>query len=1408
MSQKINTAKRFIALLVVFGFLMPSPAYSSRPQGTARSPIILDSLSQALLATEPARSEVRGGVDFSKVRFGFNDPQVKTTHSFASFNIGGLLNRPLNVLPDQAIEAVRAYLNKAYDKKWFKGVKVVDLTASHIQVHVTHNYGDNNADVHRILIEAVRAGLETMKKQLKTDPSTMSAIDLAKETQVTFSDHPFKERAGVSESVEVAMGVNVDISAFNNTAWELFGALDFNPASTLSGDRIRGYRFYFQKREDILHGKKGIKVLEFSIGENGEPDVNQLREIKILLSQNENVVTAVYPVPGRAFKDPTEPLMTVTFQPAFGSDGRPVLNPIAIFRGQSGGPPVGAVGHAVANTRYVLGGRDADRYVAVRPFTLEEARKPLKEEGIGGFVMYGYEQAGNGYMPRNQYIPDYYGLSKTFLHSYIRKARRFAKIMLAHAGFQPYLHPRAAAKRALPVRHALNDRFVNVVKDFDPDPFYQDVERRVQSGELVKITSGKADYGALNGHTKAPALYTALERAYLQVMKEKGLIVDYFTLAQDPNDKMKRVRLEDNYAVGDDTHMTVIGGKIEDVQIIIKRAMAVGPAFHMLAYKDTDQPEKPGIGTYGLFQDLQGSDADAVKKDPFGWLGLSDESVTERFFELANQLVDERDIKAGVIRSLYDQWKAWKQTPAGHEVQEIVRGSGNTSAQGIGVAYQYMDPKKDGGYAELDADKMGPQSKNVLFFPAMQNALPDHPNGLVAEIWDLKAFDEDDNIASEDLPKSWSDISYLVLSARKAKEPRITAEDAEWLKIKAYPSGVLATSIDYERLGHILKHIGFVPSKRIFVDVATELDKIELLLGDSDRFNVKAIWDKKEVGWDSNHVEDYLDRPIVMSTVSRLGLLAGGEYVGKDDDKVMGVMSFMQRMFDYLEKNPWMLQGDMNGSHQLWALLLSVREAVATLNSAPIAAALINHFDENGKLTHVTDVFDSPAFRKQSKKAAEFNLDFILAQRATNPHLAHREQVEGAYAIEAISAALDAPESPFWLDKLRSQKPDEYPEPVSADAFTLYAAATTDRAVAYQELSRSEARTPRVSKFRFKLEKGENQILGTTPDGFRWEAVPFLLDDKVTLNSFRRFLKRAGTLTYDEGRINHLVELFNANDWAQRSDRPELILATPPGKKTEDMKALFVGISVYHQGRFEVINFDRRIEPNFFGEYLNLWLMKNPGRVAAYDTPDDHHYVEPKKASLYSPDGKEIILDLELKSRSEARIAAAPKMDLSGLALPQVSEAARLTALKTFTSSLNEAYYLDDAFVLKGGLAFVGTIFNGPIVVRTNNPEVIAQVRAFQEKFHPSFVSVAETPELAKQELDSLISKAEGSFTRRAIVTNDSSFDVRAAFIKELGQRQVSIITQEQFGQMTRAAGLVEVVAQLVASFKEIATAA
>ncbi|MBI4395338.1 MAG: fructose 1,6-bisphosphatase, partial [Candidatus Omnitrophica bacterium] len=1075
LKNAFEISKKIAAIVLIIGLILPSPAYSIDKLGATKATGMLAGLGADLWNVDHRsaellpRSELRSGA----VRYGFAQPEIKSTHSFASFNVGRLLKEPLEILPDRVVNAVRAYLQKAYDKKWLKGFKVVDLTASHIQIHVTHNFGENNADVHRIMLEAVRAGLEKMKDKLTVDPTAHNSLDtlnLISEAQVTFADHPFKERPGVSESVEVAMGVNVDISAFNNTAYELFANLDLNPAMTLSGDKIRGVRFYIQKREDILRGRRGIKVLEISQGENGEPDVNQMREIKILAAQTENVVTAVYPVPGRTFKDPTEPLMTVTFQPAFGSSGEAVLNPIAIFRGQSGGPAVGAVGHTVANTRLVLGGPNSEHYVAVRPFTLKEARRPIKEEGIGGFVMYGYEQAGNGYMPRDGYISDYFGLSRTFLHGYIQKAKRFAEVMLVHKGFQPYLHPLAAAKKAEPVRRALNDRFVDVVKDFDPDPFYTEVIQRVENGELILIISGKGDYGANNGHTKAAALFTALQRAYLEWMKEKGLIDDYFTLGQDPTRKMERLRLERNYAAGDDTHMSIvikartnnkgeIDEKIRNAQTIIKRAMALGATFHTLAFKDTDQKDKPGVGTYGPFQDLVGTDLEDIKEDPFGWLGFAEEG-TERFFELANQLADQRDIKAGVIRSLHDQWQAWKKA-GGQGDFTVDRGrTGNTSAQGIGIASLAFDPKLEGGFAELDADKMGPPAFNILFFHAMQAALPEHRNGLVAEVWDLKAFDENDNIAAEDLPTQWSDISHLVHSAMKAKEKRITDENAKWLKETAYQNGtVLAASTEHERLGAILKEIGFVPSKRIFLDVETELETIQTLLGDSDRFNVKAVWDKKKAGWDPKNVQEFLNLPIAASTVSRLGLLSGGEYVGKDDPKKMGRIRFMQHVFDYLAKNPWMLQGNMNGSHQLQGLTLPVNEAIATLNSAPIAVALIYRFSEDGNLQSVEDVFKAERFRKRAKAAADFNLDFISAQRATNPHLAHREQVEGAYAIEAISRHLDSAESPFWLDKLRAQKPGQYPEPVSADASTLYNAVVRDEADAYQELSgRAELR--------------------------------------------------------------------------------------------------------------------------------------------------------------------------------------------------------------------------------------------------------------------------------------------------------------------------------------------------------------
>ena len=80
---------------------------------------------------------------------------------------------------------------------------------------------------------------------------------------------------------------------------------------------------------------------------------------------------------------------------------------------------------------------------------------------------------------------------------------------------------------------------------------------------------------------------------------------------------------------------------------------------------------------------------------------------------------------------------------------------------------------------------------------------------------------------------------------------------------------------------------GYVPSKRIFLDAQEDREAVIRYLADSDRYNIKHVWAKKSADWDINNPIQHLDRPLLGASVTRLGILTGGEYVGKDDPVII-----------------------------------------------------------------------------------------------------------------------------------------------------------------------------------------------------------------------------------------------------------------------------------------------------------------------------------------------------------------------------------------------------------------------------------------------------------------------------------------------------------------------------------------
>ena len=85
-------------------------------------------------------------------------PENFFTTDYHEYTIAGLFNRPIAQIPDEVTDAIRAKLALLVAEKKLKGAVVRDFGATEIDLLVTHSYGDMNAAVQRLMLEAFREG--------------------------------------------------------------------------------------------------------------------------------------------------------------------------------------------------------------------------------------------------------------------------------------------------------------------------------------------------------------------------------------------------------------------------------------------------------------------------------------------------------------------------------------------------------------------------------------------------------------------------------------------------------------------------------------------------------------------------------------------------------------------------------------------------------------------------------------------------------------------------------------------------------------------------------------------------------------------------------------------------------------------------------------------------------------------------------------------------------------------------------------------------------------------------------------------------------------------------------------------------------------------------------------------------
>ncbi|HXV28200.1 MAG TPA: fructose 1,6-bisphosphatase, partial [bacterium] len=467
MNHKLNAVNKAIALLVTLGLLCPPSGYSARQIGTAKSSNVLDLFSRTLLLNGSPRSEVR------QIRFGFEKPQKYFTNSYASYKISNLLAKPVDQIPDEVVNEIEASLESQEKAGRIRSYIVHDFSGTEVDIHVTQVYGEMNASIHRLMLDAFRQGL--LKAQelnlLNVDIRTLSNEELFRRLNVTANDDSKVERP--SESVVIAKGIGVGIGAANIKLFKEFAVPHSTPLQKLGLSKSPGFRFRVKRTQDILNGILDGPEWEFEISEDQRNEnqtivrrgINETVKLLALASQpNDYQITAVYPVEGGSLPS-TEAVATVIYQPVFANGKQPALNPTIIYRSQSGADAVGGIASIAFAVNFVPGGQNGEYFVATYPATLQEARKkPDSNKGIGYFVAYGYQSRKGGEVPKEGY-EDLVAQNYPAYNPERRLATQLAKIMASHGDAQPFLSPHAAEARVEHLREEQEPLFTVAPKE-------------------------------------------------------------------------------------------------------------------------------------------------------------------------------------------------------------------------------------------------------------------------------------------------------------------------------------------------------------------------------------------------------------------------------------------------------------------------------------------------------------------------------------------------------------------------------------------------------------------------------------------------------------------------------------------------------------------------------------------------------------------------------------------------------------------------------------------------------------------------------------------------------------------------------------------------------------------------------
>ncbi len=205
--------------------------------------------------------------------------------------------------------------------------------------------------------------------------------------------------------------------------------------------------------------------------------------------------------------------------------------------------------------------------------------------------------------------------------------------------------------------------------------------------------------------------------------------------------------------------------------------------------------------------------------------------------------------------------------------------------------------------------------------------------------------------------------------------------------------------------------------RRIFLDAIAHGAAVQRLLGATNLFNVKRIWSLPKAVSDAAAVPEHLGRILLSASTEKLAIIAGGEYVGKDDPVLIGELELLEHVFAFMRDRFYLTQGDERGSHYMMLVPKPLPEAIATVRSRGLQVGL-RVTVANGALLNVQDVYSEPDYLEARERIEALNDAIWIAQGSEfTPVGVGARDVEPAYPLMKVLRRITGTDSKYgvWI---------------------------------------------------------------------------------------------------------------------------------------------------------------------------------------------------------------------------------------------------------------------------------------------------------------------------------------------------------------------------------------------------------